>query len=67
MKHFMTESIELIVIVLVLLVFSFLILSLAWWIILWSFNFPIIFAWKQVIGIFTIVLLLKPPTVTKEV
>ena len=22
-----------------------------WWVILWSFNFPIVFAWKQLIGV----------------
>jgi len=22
-----------------------------WWVVLWSFNFPIVFAWKQLIGV----------------
>jgi len=25
-----------------------------WWVILWSFNFPIVFAWKQLIGVFLV-------------
>ena len=28
-----------------------------WWIILWSFEFPIIFAWKNVIGIIVLIFL----------
>ena len=32
-------------------VVGFAILGGLWWIVLWSFNFPIAFAWKQVIGI----------------
>ena len=33
---------------------GFMILGGLWWIVLWSFNFPIIFAWKQVIGVMVI-------------
>ena len=28
-----------------------LISGAVWWVFLWSFNFPIAFAWKQIIGV----------------
>ena len=32
-------------------VVGFAILGGLWWVVLWSFNFPVAFAWKQVIGL----------------
>jgi len=36
------------------LVLGFAIIAGVWWIILWSFNFPIVFSFKQVIGVMLI-------------
>ena len=34
---------------------SYLIVAGTWWVILWSFNFPILFAWKNVIGVILLI------------
>jgi len=44
--------------VILLLAIMYLIASGVWWVVLWSFNFPIVFAWKQTIGVFALSLLI---------
>jgi hypothetical protein len=44
---------------------GFLIIGGVWWIVLWSFNFPIAFAWKQVIGVVSISALMNITTITQ--
>ncbi len=43
--------------VILLLIVLFFVTAGVWYIVLWSFNFPIAFAWKQTIGIFALMLL----------
>jgi len=45
------ETAGLIFALLLVFVLFVLILGGTWWIVLWSFNFPIAFAWKQLIGV----------------
>jgi hypothetical protein len=44
---------------------GFLIIGGVWWIVLWSFNFPIAFAWKQVIGVVLISVLMNISATTQ--
>ena len=46
-----------IILVILVLAFVYVVVSAVWWTFLWSFNFPITFAWKQTIGIFAASLL----------
>jgi hypothetical protein len=50
MEVFKVLMLTLLLLVLILGI-AFLINAGLWWIVLWSFGFPIAFAWKQVIGI----------------
>jgi len=45
------EIVGVIIALLLVFVLFILILGGTWWIVLWSFGFPIAFAWKQLIGI----------------
>ena len=45
--------------VIALFALSVLVVAGMWWVVLWSFNFPIVFAWKQIVGIYAILFLLK--------
>ena len=45
------ETLKLIAIFVIGIIFGFIIIGGLWYVVLWSFNFPISFAWKQVIGI----------------
>jgi len=35
----------------IIIILAFSVVGAVWWVVLWSFNFPIAFAWKQVIGV----------------
>ncbi len=51
------KTLGIIIGVILILTLVFLITAGAWYIVLWSFNFPIAFAWKQTIGIYVMMLL----------
>ena len=45
------EIIKIIFVLIIAIVIVIALVAGTWWVVLWSFNFPIAFAWKQVIGI----------------
>jgi hypothetical protein len=45
------ETLKLLATLVIGTVLGFVIIGGLWYVVLWSFNFPIAFAWKQVIGI----------------
>ena len=46
------------VIGIIVLVVWVLVVGGLWWLVLWSFEFPILFAWKQVFGVIVLSMLL---------
>ena len=62
-----TTEIELFMLASVIIIMlSFLVIAGAWWIILWSFNFPIMFAWKQVIGVWIFAAIMNSSNFKKD-
>jgi len=59
------EFIGLLLIAVFSLIVSYLIISGTWWVVLWSFDFPIVFAWKQTIGIFLVATFFEGKLTTK--
>ena len=55
----MSDGIKIFGIILMVLAIMYMVVSAAWWVILWSFNFPIAFAWKQTIGVMVATMLLN--------
>ena len=51
--------------IIALIAISFFIVAGVWWAVLWSFNFPVVFAWKQVIGVFLMSVLMNISVTTK--
>jgi hypothetical protein len=60
-----TETQEIIIIGILVFVLWILISGALWWVVLWSFDFPILFAWKQVIGVAIITGSFSPKTFKK--
>jgi len=48
------ETFKLILAFILMGAIAFVVIAGLWWVVLWSFGFPILFAWKQVIGVVTI-------------
>jgi len=51
--------------IIALIAISFFIVAGVWWAVLWSFNFPVVFAWKQVIGVYLMSVLMNMSVTTK--
>jgi hypothetical protein len=51
------DILQIFFVIILIIALTFVIAGGAWWIILWSFNFPIVFSWKQVIGLWILTLL----------
>jgi len=48
------NNLSIALLIILALVLSFLIVAGMWWVVLWSFDFPIVFTMKQVIGVWII-------------
>ena len=60
------DNIGLFIAIILILALSFAIVGGAWWVVLWSFGFPIAFAWKQVIGVRILTLLFNSSATYKK-
>ena len=58
-----TEDQGIVVLILMGIILWVLISGSLWWVVLWSFNFPIAFAWKQLIGVLIITGMFAPMSV----
>ena len=59
-----TEDQGIVVLILMGLILWVLISGSLWWVVLWSFNFPIAFAWKQLIGVLIITGMFAPKSIS---
>ena len=62
----MTEFLQVLMLFIIVLGITFIITGGVWWVVLWSFNFPIMFAWKQVIGVWLFSLLMNSSSLSKD-
>jgi hypothetical protein len=62
----MTEFLQVLMLFIIVLGVTFIITGGVWWVVLWSFNFPIMFAWKQVIGVWLFSLLMNSSSLAKD-
>ena len=53
------DIVKLILMFIVMGAIAFVVIAGLWWIVLWSFNFPILFSFKQVIGVATIAVIMN--------
>jgi len=57
----MNKEIQYLIITLIMvLLLSYLITSGIWWVVLWSFGFPMAFMWKQTIGVWIAIAIFAP-------
>ena len=54
------------IIILAVMLLWVLLSGAIWWVFLWSFDFPIVFAWKQIIGVALVTGIFAPKSFKKS-
>jgi hypothetical protein len=62
----LTDIASIIMLAVFVILLSYLIIAGVWWTVLWSFSFPIAFAWKQTLGIWIVYAVLNPDQFKKD-